>query len=685
MEPIAYPASRRGTTVDHYFGIEVPDPYRWLEDDRSDETSAWVDAQNEVTQAFLADNPYRADYAASLTEKLNVGTVTELERAGDFLYYRRLSPGASQPLMMRQPLAGGDEELFLDVNDWSEDGTTALSYVFFSENHRYAACCLSDGGSDWSRVVVIDTQTRKVVDEQVNRVKSSPLFWKGDEGFYYSTYDPVDASHLSARNDQHKVYFHRFSSELSDDALIFGDAEDPVFRIAHAQVSDDQRWLYIIAANDTNSNRLFVRPLNTMDAPWQEITVSGEYACYCIGNTDTHHLLLTDYEAPMRRVVSVPVESPSLNHLSDVVPEQAISLQDIRRVGQSLFLVHGRDALCEVTQTTLEGQLIRTVELPGNGAVALADGLENDTQAFISCAGLSQPMVHVELDLATGESRTRIPAELPFEASDYETHSLFYTSKDGTRVPVFITHRKGLTYDGTAPTILYGYGGFGITVPPVINANIAAWLEQGGVWVQANIRGGDEYGKVWHDAGTKLNKQNVFDDFIAAAEFLIEKQVCSSSTLAIEGGSNGGLLVGACMTQRPELFAAALPGVGVLDMLRYQEFTIGAAWAYDYGLSTDSEEMFQGLLAYSPLHNVREGVRYPWTLVTTGDHDDRVVPAHSFKFAAELQAKASEETPQLIRIQRNAGHGAGKSKQAMIDENADVFAFARMAFDAQQR
>jgi prolyl oligopeptidase len=526
-------------------------------------------------------------------------------------------------------------------------------------------------------------ETLNVVDDQVAQTKFTNAQWLGDEGFFYSTYDTPDGSHLSAKTDAHKVYFHTLGQTQSDDALVFGQPDDGKYRYATAQTSDDQRWLYVYGANDTKTNRVWVRSLAEMDAPFSEVTLSGDSRTWCVATTNSHHILYTDDQAANGRLVSVPVSEPSMQVMTDFIPESDVAIQETTLAAGHLFVSVAKDVLTVVRQYRLDGTFVRELNLPANGAVMVAFDSSDSETVFISCVGLSQPMVHIEMNVNSGEYKTRIAPTLPFDASEFVTEQVFYPSKDGTQIPMFISHKKGLKLDGAAPTMLYGYGGFNVTVPPVISATVAAWLEQGGVWVQANIRGGGEYGKRWHLAGTKQNRQNVFDDFIAAAEYLIDRNICSSNTLAIKGGSNGGLLVGACMTQRPELFAAALPAVGVLDMLRYHCFTSGAGWAFDYGTSEESEDMFLALKAYSPLHNVKDDQRYPWTLITTGDHDDRVVPAHSFKYAATLQQKASHETPQLIRIDKKAGHGAGKSKQAIIDETADQFAFAWMAFEAQ--
>jgi prolyl oligopeptidase len=669
----------RETIEDDYFGHRVADPYRWLEDDLSDQTADWVNRQNDLTQSFLSEIPFKESIKARMTEKLSAPSLSGYQLASEYLYFQKHDAKKNQPVIYREPVSGGEPELFLDVNTLSEDGKTSVRILSFSQSHAYAAIVLSDGGSDWGRVIVIDSDTKALVDDAVSRVKFTGISWQGDEGFYYSTYPSGEGSLLSARTDDHKAYFHKLNQPSSADTLVFGTDMQERYRYVGAEVSHDQQWLIAYGANVTATNTLWVRPLGETNLSWSAISKDSAARLSYVGSDEDALLIFTDYKAPNGRLVKVSAHNFEIESAVDVIAESEYPIEQIRCAGQYLLVVYKNDVLQRVHQFSLQGEFIREIELPANGMAQLVNQSPKDKLGLVVCADLATPIHLNQFALDDGRVSTRFEPSLPFNRDQFETRQVFYPSKDGTQIPMFIVQPKGLELDGNTPVILYGYGGFNVTVPPVINAGIATWLEAGGVYAIANIRGGGEYGKAWHRSGTRHKRQNVFDDFIAGAEYLVENKYGSSETLVIRGGSNGGLLVGACMTQRPELFKAALPAVGVLDMLRYHQFTSGAGWAYDYGIADDDEAMFQTLKSYSPLHNLRAGVQYPATLITTGDHDDRVVPAHSFKFAAQLQYCAEQQAigtaPALIRVNKNEGHGAGKSMQTIIEESTDAYAF----------
>ena len=672
-QSMSYPETRKGDVVDTYFGTEVADPYRWLEDDRSEETENWVKAQNEVTFAHFESISYRETLEKRLTELWNYEKISAPFKEGDYTYFYKNDGLQNQYVVYRQK---GDEEpeVFLNPNTFSEDGTTSLAQLAFSDDGSLAAYSISEGGSDWRKVIVIDAETKEQLEEPLVDVKFSGVSWVGNEGFYYSSYDKPEGSELSAKTDQHKLYYHELGTDQSDDKLVFGGTDAEKHRYVGGYVTDDDRYLLISAANSTSGNKLFIKDLSKDDSELVTVLDHTDSDTRVLDNDGSKLYLVTNLDAPNQRVVTVDASNPTPENWQDFIPETEKVLSVSTGAGY-IFAEYMVDAVAQVKQYAYNGDMVREVNLPGVGSIGGFSGKKEAEELYYTFTNYSTPSTIYKFDPDQGGSDVYAESGADFEPANYESKQVFYTSKDGTKVPMIITYKKGTELDGSNPTILYGYGGFNISLTPSFSIANAAWLEMGGVYAVANLRGGGEYGKDWHKAGTKMQKQNVFDDFIAAAEYLIDEKYTSSERLAIRGGSNGGLLVGAVMTQRPELFAVALPAVGVLDMLRYHTFTAGAGWAYDYGTADDSKEMFEYLLGYSPVHNVEEGVAYPATLITTGDHDDRVVPAHSFKFAAELQDKAGGDNPQLIRIETNAGHGAGTPVSKTIEQYSDIFGF----------
>ncbi|MBE1287637.1 MAG: prolyl oligopeptidase family serine peptidase [Alteromonadaceae bacterium] len=672
--PTPYPETRKGDVIDTYFGTQVPDPYRWLEDDLSDETAAWVDAQNAVTQQVLSHITFRDKIAATLKSMYDYERITAPFVEGDYTYFYKNDGLQNHSVLFRQK-DGGEPEVFLDPNTFSEDGTVSLTTVAFSEDASMVAYMTSTGGSDWREAYIIDTETKEAIGVPLKDIKFSGLSWYKNEGFYYSSYDMPDGSELSAKTDQHKVYFHRIGTPQSEDTKVFGHVESEKYRYAGAGVSEDGRYLIAYGANTTSGNHYYVKDLSSENPQWQVIYDQDGADVDWVTSKGDDIYLTTNLDAPNKRLVKTSITNPTPENWVDVIAETE-NVLSISTVGGQLFANYMIDAKSKVFQYDLEGQLIREITLPGVGTASVNSGKVDATKTYFTFANAITPTTIYALDLATGEPTVFAQPKTAFDASKYVSEQVFYTSKDGTRVPMLITHRQDLDKDGTAPTILYGYGGFNISLTPRFSPIVAAWLELGGVYAVPNIRGGGEYGKAWHKAGTQMQKQNVFDDFIAAGEYLIENGYTSSEKMALSGSSNGGLLVGAVMTQRPTLAAVAFPDVGVLDMLRYHTFTAGAGWAYDYGTAEQSKAMFEYLLGYSPVHNVKEGVRYPATMVTTADHDDRVVPAHSYKFIAELQDHHQGDNPVVIRIEKDAGHGAGTPISKRIEESADMFGFA---------
>ncbi|KJJ38520.1 prolyl oligopeptidase family serine peptidase [Aequorivita vladivostokensis] len=673
---VTYPQTKKVDTVDTYFGEEVKDPYRWLEDDRSAETAEWVKAENEVTFDYLNKIPFREELKERLSDLWNYEKVGPPFKEGDYTYFYK-NDGLQNQYVLYRYKTGEDPstaEVFLDPNTFKEDGTISLGETSFSKDGSKLAYSISEGGSDWRKVLVMNTETKELVGDTLKDIKFSGLSWKGEDGFYYSSYDKPKGSELSAKTDQHKVYYHKMGTPQSEDKVIFGATPEEKHRYINASVTEDNNYLIIRASTSTSGNKLFIKDLTKPGAAFVTILDDTDSDTSILENVGSKLYIVTNRNAPNRKIVTVDANNPTPDNWVDFIPETENVLSPSTG-GGNIFANYMVDAVSKVLQYDYDGKLIREVKLPGVGSAGGFDTKKEEKELYYSFTNYVTPGSIYKYDIASGNSELFIKPEIDFNPENFESHQVFYNSKDGTKIPMIITHKKGLKMDGKNPTILYGYGGFNISLTPSFSIANAVWMEQGGIYAVPNLRGGGEYGKKWHDAGTKMKKQNVFDDFIAAAEYLIENNYTSSDYLAVRGGSNGGLLVGAIMTQRPELMKVALPAVGVLDMLRYHTFTAGAGWAYDYGTAEDSKEMFEYLKGYSPLHNVKEGVEYPATLITTGDHDDRVVPAHSFKFAAELQSKQTGSNPVLIRIETDAGHGAGTPVSKTIEQYADIFGF----------
>lgn len=672
-----YPKTRKMEKTFHYHGHEVQDPYFWLEDDRSAETEGWVKAQNKVTHSYLDKISFRGALKERLEQLMNYERISAPFKHGDYQYFFKNDGLQNHSVLYRFPISRPDSEpeVFLDPNTFSEDGTTGLSSIDFSPDGSLAAYMITEGGSDWRKIIVIDTATKKIVDGPLEDIKFSSLAWRGNHGFYYSSYDnpdKADGSQLSSKTHEHKLLYHTLKTPQSEDELIFGGSERPT-RYIGATVTEDQRFLVVTAAQNTSGNQLFIKDLSFPDSDFVQIQSDYDVSAEIIHNERSKFFMLTNFDAPNYRVVSFELRKPDQQHWVDVIGETEHVL-DARAAGGKLFAHYLVDVKSQVKQFDTQGTLERVVKLPGIGSALGFSGKEYEPDLYFNFSSFTEPSSVYHYDIASGEITLYQRPEVSFNPDDYVTEQVFYESKDGTEIPMFLVYKKGLEKTGKNPTYLYSYGGFNISLIPNFSAMNIAWLEAGGVYAQPSIRGGGEYGKKWHHAGTKMNKQNVFDDFISAGEYLIKEGYTSSERLAISGRSNGGLLVGATMTQRPDLAKVALPGVGVLDMLRYHTFTAGAGWAADYGTAEESEEMFRYLHNYSPYQNLKQGTNYPATLVTTADHDDRVVPAHSFKFAARLQEAHKGDNPVLIRIDTNAGHGSVSTEQ-LIDLWADTFAF----------
>ncbi|MBC6997817.1 prolyl oligopeptidase family serine peptidase [Cytophaga sp. FL35] len=670
---VTYPTTKKVDTLDTYFGNNVADPYRWLEDDRSEETGEWVKAQNKTTFGYLEKIPFREDIKNRLEKLWNFEKLSAPFKEGDYTYFYK-NDGLQNQYVVYRSKDDGEPEVFLDPNTFSEDGTTSLAGLSFTKDGSLAAYLISEGGSDWRKAIIINAETKEAVEDTLVDIKFSGISWLGNDGFYYSSYDKPVGSELSAKTDQHKVYYHKLGTPQKEDKVIFGAKPSEKHRYIGASVTEDQKYLLVSAATSTSGNKLFIKDLEDSNSDLIPIVDDTESDNYVIDNVGSKLFIVTNRNAPNKKIVTVDASNPGIDNWVDFIPETENVLSP-GTGGGYFFTEYMVDAISKVYQYDYEGNLVREIKLPGVGSATGFGGKKDNKEFYFSFTNYIMPGSSFKYNVETGQYESYWSPEIDFDPTAYESKQVFYTSKDGTKVPMIITHKKGLKLNGKNPTILYGYGGFNISLTPSFSIVNAIWLEQGGIYAVPNLRGGGEYGKKWHVAGTKLQKQNVFDDFIAAAEYLIDKNYTSSDYLAIRGGSNGGLLVGATMTQRPDLMKVALPAVGVLDMLRYHTFTAGAGWAYDYGTAEDDEEMFQYLKGYSPLHNVKEGVAYPATLVTTGDHDDRVVPAHSFKFAAELQSKQTGDNPTLIRIETNAGHGAGTPVSKTIEQYADIFGF----------
>ncbi|NQZ27459.1 MAG: S9 family peptidase [Colwellia sp.] len=682
QQKVTYPTTQKGDVVDNYFGTDVADPYRWLEDDRSEETGAWVEAENKVTFDYLAQIPYRDELKSRLAELWNYEKVGAPFKEGNYTYFYKNDGLQNQYVVYRQK-DGGEAEVFLDPNTFSEDGTTSMGQLSFSKDGSIAAYAISEGGSDWRKIIIIDVETKQVLEAPLVDVKFSGISWFKNEGFYYSSYDKPKGSELSAKTDQHKLYYHVLGQAQKSDKIIFGNTAEQKRRYVGGTVTEDNRFLLISGAKSTSGNDLYLKDLTKPNSPLVTIIDNFDADTYVLENEGDKLFLVTNLNAPNKKIVTVNAKAPASKNWTDFIAETEYVLS-ASTGGGYFFTEYMVDAISKVYQYDYQGKQVREINLPGVGSSSALEGSKDETTLYYSFSNYKTPGTIYSYNIDKGNSDVYRKSGAKFDSAAYESKQVFYPSKDGTKVPMIITYKKGLELNGKNPTILYGYGGFNVSLTPRFSVSRAVWLEQGGIYAVANLRGGGEYGKKWHKAGTQLDKQNVFDDFIAAGEYLISQDYTSSDYLAINGGSNGGLLVGAVMTQRPDLMKVALPAVGVLDMLRYHTFTAGAGWAYDYGTAEQSEEMFKYLQGYSPVHNVKAGVSYPATMVTTGDHDDRVVPAHSFKFVAELQAKQAGNAPTLIRIETNAGHGAGTPVSKTIEQYADIYAFTlfNMGFTA---
>ena len=670
---VIYPETLKKEVVDNYFDVDVIDPYRWLEDDRSKETEAWVKAENKTTFAYLNNISFRSDLKKRLEHLWNYEKISAPFKEGEFTYFYKNDGLQNQYVIYRQK-ENETPEVFLNPNEFSKDGTISLGGLSFSDSGNIVAYSISEGGSDWRKIIVMDVSSKEIMEDTIIDVKFSGLSWKKNEGFYYSSYDKPEGSELSAKTDQHKLYYHKLGTSQSEDQLVFGGTDEEKHRYVGGSVTEDGNYLFVSASVSTSGNKLFMKDLSKPKSAFVAILNHTDSDTYVMENEGSKLYLATNLNAPNKKIVTVDASNPSPENWVDCIPETEHVLSPSSGGGY-FFAEYMVDAVSKVKQYNYEGEIIYDVELPGIGSVGGLRGKKEDSVLYYSFSNYKTPSTIYSYNPSDGKSIVYKKPDVDFNPENYVSNQVFYTSKDSTKVPMIITHKKGLKLNGENPTILYGYGGFNISLTPSFSIANAVWMEQGGIYAVPNLRGGGEYGKKWHKAGTKMQKQNVFDDFIAAAEFLIENKYTSSEFLAVRGGSNGGLLVGAIMTQRPKLMKVALPAVGVLDMLRYHTFTAGAGWAYDYGTSEDSKEMFEYLLGYSPVHNVKEGIEYPATLVTTGDHDDRVVPAHSFKFAAELQEKQSGNNPTLIRIETDAGHGAGTPVSKTIEQYSDIFGF----------
>ena len=668
---ITYPNTQIESIKDVYFGTEVDDPYRWLEDDKSPKVKDWIKEQNKLTFSYLEQIPERGFLKNRLKELWNYEKIGTPFKEGDYTYYYK-NDGLQNQYVLYRKKNEEKEEVFIDPNKFSDDGTISLAGTYFSEDGSLLAYSISEGGSDWRKVIVMDTETKTVIGDTLLDIKFSGISWYKNEGFYYSSYKKPKKSALSDKTDRHILYYHQLNSLQKNDKIIFGNENK--YRYVSGYVTKDQCYLVISASKETSGNNLFIKNIKKKKSKLIQITNNFESNSYIVHNIKSKLFISTNLNAPNKKIVVVDANKPKIKNWKDFIPETN-SVLNISKGGGYFFAKYFIDANSKIFQYNFDGKLIREVSFSGKGNVSGFSGKENQKEIFYNFSNYITPRSSFKYNVETGESQLYWSPNIDFNSNDFISEQHFYTSKDGTKVPISIMYKKDTKLNGENPTILYGYGGFNISLKPSFSVSNAVWLENGGIYAVANLRGGGEYGKEWHDSGTKMKKQNVFDDFIAAAEFLIEKNYTSSKYLAISGRSNGGLLVGACMTQRPDLFKVALPAVGVLDMLRYHTFTSGAGWAYDYGTSAQSKEMFEYLYKYSPVHNVKKGIEYPATLILTGDHDDRVVPAHSFKFAAQLQSKQSGLNPTLIRIEINAGHGAGTPISKRIEEAADVMGF----------
>ncbi|MEP7237472.1 MAG: prolyl oligopeptidase family serine peptidase [Ferruginibacter sp.] len=669
---VKYPQTQKDSTVkDTYFGTVVPDPYRWLENDTSAATADWVKAENEVTQNYLGQIPFR-DAIKNRFEKLyNYEKYSAPFRQGKYMYYYKNSGLQNQNVLYREADGGNAAEEFLDPNAFSKDGTTSLAGINFSKDGSMAAYNISEGGSDWQKIVVIDAVTKKQTGDTLE-LKFSGASWKGNDGFYYSNYERKGGNVLSAKNDNQKLYYHKLGTPQSADKMVYGDDAHAV-RYLFAYLSEDEKWLIIGTANETYGNALYVQDIRKPGSPVIPIVTDMKNSHGIVDVDDNYFYIQTDKDAPTNKLVTAPVADPKPANWKTIV-EAKPEVLSASAVGGSIFCSYLKDAVNKVYQYDRAGKQVREVQLPGLGTASGFGGKQDEKETYYVFTSYVNPATIYKMDLTSGKTEVYKESKVEFKPADFESKQVFYTSKDGTKIPMLITYKKGIELNGKNPCLLYAYGGFGISITPSFSTSNIILMENGGIYAVPNIRGGGEYGEDWHNAGIKTKKQNVFDDFIAAAQYLVDNKYTSRDMLAIEGGSNGGLLIGTCITQKPDMCKVAFPAVGVMDMLRYNKFTAGAGWSYDYGTAEDSKEMFEYLFHYSPLHNIKPAA-YPATMVTTADHDDRVVPAHSFKFAATMQANQQGTNPVLIRIETKAGHGAGRSTKQTIQAQADKWSF----------
>jgi len=674
MQQFNYPVTKKGNQTDEYFGTQVADPYRWLENDTSAETEAWVKAENELTFSVLNDIPFRPELRNRLEKIWDYPKYSAPFSKKEYYFFFKNDGMQNQSVLYIQKGLDGEPSMLLDPNKLSEDGTVALSGLSISNDAKYMAYSIARGGSDWNEIFVLDIESKELAADHIEWVKFSGMSWYRN-GFYYSRYDaPSEGKELSNKNEFHKVYYHTLGEDQSKDRLIYEDKEHPQ-RNFYAQVTEDERFLIIGEMESSHGNALYVKDLAKKKAPFIQLAEGFEKEYGVVDNDGDMLYLMTNDDAPMKKLMKVDISKPEKKDWTVVIPEKEMVLEGVYFIGGRLIAKYTEDAYSKAYTFDVDGKQLGEVSFPGIGSVGGFSGEKNRNTAFFAFTSFTYPTTIFEYDVAANASKIFRKPEVDFNGQAFETSQVFFESKDGTKVPMFIVHKKGIELNGQNPCLLYGYGGFNISLTPSFSITRLPFLENGGVYVMVNLRGGGEYGEEWHLAGTKMQKQNVFDDFIAAAQYMIDNKYTNPEKIAINGGSNGGLLVGAVMTQRPDLFKVALPAVGVMDMLRYHNFTIGWAWAGDYGRSDDSKEMFDYLYGYSPLHNLKDGVDYPATLITSADHDDRVVPAHSFKFAARLQEANGGNNPVLIRIETKAGHGAGKPTSKIIDEAADVWGF----------
>lgn len=673
LAKITYPETKKVDTVDTYFGTEVPDPFRWLEDDNAEDTEAWVKEQNKVTEGYLAGIPYREEVRERLTELFNYPRLSSPRRVGEYYFFYKNDGLQNQAVIYYRKGRDGDARVFIDPNEISEDGTVSINLLGASKDNKYIAYSQSEAGSDWTTIRVREIEGNKILDDKLEWVKFSGADWYGD-GFFYSRYpEPEPGKELSGDNKDHSIYYHKLGTPQEDDELFYRNEDNPNL-YHYCDISEDEKYLFMYAASGTDGYETYFKNLEK-DGPLVRMCRGYKNKTSIVDHIDGKFIARTDIGAPNYRLVAIDPANYDTTAWEDVIPETEETLTGVNTAGGYLFASYLKNAVSAVYCFDTDGSNRREVEFPAPGSAGGFNGKKDDRTVFYTFTSFTYPPTIFEYDIETGESELFNRPELKFDPEGYESKQVWYKSKDGTEVPMFIVHKKGLKQDGKNPTLLYAYGGFNISLTPSFSTANILFLENGGVYALANLRGGGEFGEAWHEQGMKLKKQNVFDDFIAAAEYLIEEGYTSSEKLGIRGGSNGGLLVGAVMTQRPELFRVALPAVGVLDMLRFHKFTVGKGWIPEYGCADSSRAEFDALFAYSPLHNLQDGTKYPSTLITTGDHDDRVVPAHSFKFAARLQEAHAGENPVLIRIETDAGHGAGKPISKIIDEQADIWSF----------